>query len=56
MTWAEQMTFNYALGILEKHGITIYNEKGEARPADKVLHELVQLYISGNLNPSNLTK
>ena len=56
MTWAEQMTFNYALGILKKYGITIYNSDGSSRLADEVLHELVKLYISGDLNPSNLTK
>lgn len=56
MTWAEQMTFNYALGILERHGITIYDTNGDSRPADKVLYELVQLYIAGGINPNDLKK
>jgi len=56
MTWAEQMTFNYALGMLKKHGITIYNSDGSVRPADEVLYKLVQLYIAGDINLNNLTK
>ena len=56
MTWAEQMTFNYLLELLRNYGISIYNPDGSSRPADKVLYELTQLYISGDLNPNNLTK